>query len=65
VSKTLASFANPAVTIARSMTNTFAGIRPADVPAFFVAQVLGATAATLLMRWLSPAAQTPVLTSQT
>lgn len=53
------SFANPAVTIARSMTNTFAGIRPADVPAFVVAQVLGATAATLLMRWLSPAAQTP------
>jgi glycerol uptake facilitator-like aquaporin len=48
------SFANPAVTLARSLTNTFAGIRPADVPAFVVAQLLGATAATLLMLWLVP-----------
>jgi glycerol uptake facilitator-like aquaporin len=47
-------FANPAVTAARSLTNTFAGIRPADVPAFVVAQLLGATAATLLMLWLVP-----------
>jgi glycerol uptake facilitator-like aquaporin len=49
------SFANPAVTIARAASNTFAGIRPADVAAFVVAQLLGAAAATLLWRWLLPA----------
>lgn len=49
------SFANPAVTLARAATNTFAGIRPADVPAFLVAQLLGASVATLLFRWLVPA----------
>jgi glycerol uptake facilitator-like aquaporin len=49
------SFANPAVTLARALTDTFAGIRPSDVPAFVVAQLLGATAATGLFRWLSPA----------
>jgi glycerol uptake facilitator-like aquaporin len=49
------SFANPAVTVARALTDTFAGIRPADVPAFLVAQFAGATAATLLFRWLVPA----------
>jgi glycerol uptake facilitator-like aquaporin len=48
------SFANPAVTIARAFTNTFAGIRPADVPGFVAAQLAGATAATLLFRWLVP-----------
>lgn len=48
------SFANPAVTIARAATNTFAGIRPKDVPPFILAQVLGALAATLLFRWLVP-----------
>jgi glycerol uptake facilitator-like aquaporin len=48
------SFANPAVTVARAMTDTFAGIRPADAPAFMVAQVLGAGAATALFRWLLP-----------
>jgi glycerol uptake facilitator-like aquaporin len=48
------SFANPAVTIARSITDTFAGIRPVDVPMFIVAQVAGATAATMLFRWLAP-----------
>lgn len=48
------SFANPAVTIARSMSDTFAGIRPADVFGFVTAQLLGATAATLLFRWLVP-----------
>lgn len=48
------SFANPAVTIARSLTNTFSGIRPADVPGFLVAQLAGALAATLLFRWLVP-----------
>jgi glycerol uptake facilitator-like aquaporin len=46
------SFANPAVTAARALTNTFAGIRAADVPAFIVAQLGGAFAATLLCRWL-------------
>jgi glycerol uptake facilitator-like aquaporin len=49
------SFANPAVTIARAFTNTFAGIRPADVPGFLIGQGTGASAATLLFRWLVPA----------
>jgi glycerol uptake facilitator-like aquaporin len=48
------SFANPAVTLARAASNTFAGIRPDDVAAFVVAQLLGAAAATLLFRWLLP-----------
>jgi glycerol uptake facilitator-like aquaporin len=49
------SFANPAVTLARALTDTFAGIRPADVPGFVIAQLAGAAAATLLFRWLVPA----------
>lgn len=49
------SFANPAVTLARSFTNTFAGIRPGDAPGFIAAQLLGAFAATALFRWLTPA----------
>lgn len=48
------SFANPAVTLARAASDTFAGIRPADAPLFIVAQLLGATASTLLFRWLVP-----------
>ena len=48
------SFANPAVTIARSLSDTFAGIRPSDVPWFIIAQFLGAFAATLIFRWLVP-----------
>lgn len=48
------SFANPAVTLARAATNTFAGIRPPDVPAFLIAQLFGAAAATALFRWLVP-----------
>jgi glycerol uptake facilitator-like aquaporin len=48
------SFANPAVTLGRALTDTFAGIRPADVPGFIVAQLAGAAAATLLFRWLVP-----------
>ena len=48
------SFANPAVTLARSASDTFAGIRPADAPGFIVAQLAGAAAATLLFRWLVP-----------
>lgn len=46
------SFANPAVTFARSLSDTFAGIRPIDVPPFVLAQLVGAAAATLLARWL-------------
>jgi glycerol uptake facilitator-like aquaporin len=48
------SFANPAVTIARSMSDTFAGIRPTDVPMFIVAQVVGSLAATLTFIRLNP-----------
>jgi glycerol uptake facilitator-like aquaporin len=48
------SFANPAVTIARSLSDTFAGIRPIDVPLFITAQLFGALAATLVFRWLVP-----------
>jgi glycerol uptake facilitator-like aquaporin len=50
------SFANPAVTLARALTDTFAGIRPADVPPFIAAQVAGAAAATVLFTWLLPSA---------
>ena len=46
------SFANPAVAIARSMTNTFSGIRPADLPGFIIAEFGGALAALILMSWL-------------
>ena len=49
------SFANPAVTLARSASDTFAGIRPADAPAFIAAQLVGAGAATSLFKWLAPA----------
>jgi glycerol uptake facilitator-like aquaporin len=49
------SFANPAVTLARAFSNTFAGIRPADAPGFILAQLTGAAAATLLFRRLAPA----------
>jgi glycerol uptake facilitator-like aquaporin len=45
------SLANPAVTLARSVTNTFAGIRPIDTPGFIVAQLVAALVATLLARW--------------
>jgi glycerol uptake facilitator-like aquaporin len=48
------SFANPAVTLARSFTNTFAGIRPVDAPGFMAAQLAGAFGATFLFRWLVP-----------
>jgi glycerol uptake facilitator-like aquaporin len=49
------SFANPAVTLARAASDTFAGIRPIDAPAFIGAQLAGAAAATALFRWLVPA----------
>lgn len=48
------SFANPAVTVARSLSDTFAGIRPVDAPAFVLAQLAGGIAATVLFRWLIP-----------
>jgi len=48
------SFANPAVTLARAVTNTFAGIRPVDVPGFILFQLAGAFAASLLFHWLRP-----------
>jgi glycerol uptake facilitator-like aquaporin len=57
------SFANPAVTVARALTDTFAGIRPADVPAFVLAQCAGAAAATLLFAWLVPASSLPAARS--
>jgi glycerol uptake facilitator-like aquaporin len=48
------SFANPAVTLARAMSDTFAGIRPADVPGFLLAQTCGAATAGALYAWLHP-----------
>src|SRR3954447_17393643 len=50
------SFANPAVAIARSMTNTFSGIRPLDLPGFIAAELCGAVVALILMSWLLRAA---------
>jgi glycerol uptake facilitator-like aquaporin len=56
------SFANPAVAIARSVTNTFSGIRPLDLPGFIVAEFCGAVAALLLMNWLlRPGEETQVM----
>jgi glycerol uptake facilitator-like aquaporin len=58
------SFANPAVTLARAATNSFSGIRPADVPGFVLAQLTGAAIATVLFRWLlapSPARAVDIL----
>ncbi len=55
------SFANPAVTLARSLSDTFTGIRPIDVPGFMMAQLLGAAAATILASWLMPLRQTEAL----
>lgn len=51
------SFANPAVTVARCLSDTFAGIRPVDVPGFVLAQLAGGIAATFLFAWLTPAAE--------
>jgi glycerol uptake facilitator-like aquaporin len=48
------SFANPAVTLARAASDTFAGIRPVDAPGFIVAQVAATVAAALCFRWLAP-----------
>ena len=51
------SFANPAVAIARAITDTFSGIRPIDVPAFIVAECVGAVLAVVVMGWLLGGAQ--------
>jgi glycerol uptake facilitator-like aquaporin len=48
------SFANPAVTVARCISDTFAGIRPVDAPGFILAQLGGGITATFLFRWLMP-----------
>jgi glycerol uptake facilitator-like aquaporin len=58
------SFANPAVTLARSASNTFAGIRPADVPLFVVAEFAGAIVATIVFRWLAAEAPEAARTGQ-
>jgi glycerol uptake facilitator-like aquaporin len=50
------SFANPAVTLARAATNTFAGVRPGDAPGFILAQLIGGLAATIVFCWLYPPA---------
>ncbi len=57
------SFANPAVTLARAASDTFAGIRPADAPGFIVAQVLGAAAATVVFHWLASGRVRPCQTA--
>ncbi|MDH6259578.1 MIP/aquaporin family protein [Bradyrhizobium sp. BR13661] len=61
------SFANPAVAIARSLTNTFAGIRPTDLPGFILAELCGAFAGMLLVNWLlgHSNARTPVPIAET
>jgi glycerol uptake facilitator-like aquaporin len=53
------SFANPAGTIARSLTSTFAGIRPGDVPGFVIAQIVGGVAAALVFEWLLAGVESP------
>ena len=61
------SFANPAVAIARSLTNTFSGIRPVDLPGFIVAELCGAFVGMLLMNWLlgRPEVRGPVRIAET
>jgi len=51
------SFANPAVTVARALTDSFSGIRPGDVPAFIAAQLVGSGAALAATQWLLPEAE--------
>ena len=53
------SFANPAVAIARALTDTFSGIRPIDVPAFIIAELIGAVLAALVFAWLLKPAEEP------
>jgi glycerol uptake facilitator-like aquaporin len=54
------SFANPAVTLARSLTDTFSGIRPADVPAFALAQILGGASAVGIFSWMTGESPVPL-----
>lgn len=55
------SFANPAVAVARAFSDTFAGIRPTDVPAFVAAELIGAALALVFTRWLlAPGARTVI-----
>jgi glycerol uptake facilitator-like aquaporin len=54
------SFANPAIAIARALTNSFAGIRPADLPGFIAAEFLGALAALALISWLLQVADSEI-----
>lgn len=58
------SFANPAVTVARSLSNTFAGIRPQDAPGFILAQLVGAALAVVLDGWLYGRDQAPAIAAQ-
>lgn len=58
------SFANPAVTIARAASDTFAGIRPSDVPGFIAAQLAGGVTATVFCRWLCHVSQTDDLKAE-
>ena len=58
------SFANPAVAVARSMTNTFSGIRPIDVPGFIAAELAGAVVALILTTWLLRETTGTVVTSK-
>ncbi|MFT5218940.1 MAG: glycerol uptake facilitator-like aquaporin [Gammaproteobacteria bacterium] len=59
------SFANPAVTLARSLTDTFSGIAPADAPGFIIAQLIGATLATGFATWMFSDSPGPVTTNKT
>lgn len=59
------SFANPAVTLARTLTNTFSGIRPADMPGFALSQLAGTFVAVLFFRWLRPSGDTAQLPAPT
>ncbi len=58
------SFANPAVAFARSLTDTFSGIRPVDLPGFWVAEIAGAVAALLLFTWLLQPGATSTLSNE-
>jgi glycerol uptake facilitator-like aquaporin len=58
------SFANPAVTIARAFTDTFAGIRPGDVPGFVIAQALGGASAVFVSRWMMKAPEPASVTDR-
>jgi glycerol uptake facilitator-like aquaporin len=58
------SFANPAVAVARSLSNTFSGIRPLDLPGFIAAELFGAVVAFALMNWLLRAGEGSAMTKE-